>query len=163
MPKNILKVILTKYKKRVYKHSDFLLLRCLKLRIMVKIKELSSSKLACVITYGALKRTVAENEILGVHGIHEIPDVGEFNHWNMKKVVPCVVKNGKYVDIRTGEQVSVKGNSQVWPLLTGTVLCYPDGKRLLLSRRFNRERSIMVLDITDTERPTSTTSLTVKN
>ena len=130
---------------------------------MAKVRELPSSKLACVITYGALKRTVAENEILGVRGMHEIPDVGDFAHWNLKKVIPCKVENGQYLDIRTGEQVSVKGNSQVWPLLTGTVLCYPDGKQLLLSRRFNQERGIMVLDITDTERPTSATSLTVKN
>lgn len=130
---------------------------------MVKVKELSSNKLACVVTYGALKKTVAENEILGVLGIHEIPDVGDFAHWNLKKVIPCKVENGQYLDIRTGEQIPVHGNSQVWPLLTGTVLCYPDGKQLLLSRRFNKEGSIMVLDITGTERPTSATSLTVKN
>lgn len=129
---------------------------------MIK-RELPSSKLACVITYGTLKRTVAENEILFVRGMHEIPDVGDFAHWNLKKVIPCKVENGQYLDIRTGELVSVKGNSQVWPLLTGTVLCYPDGKQLLLSRRFNKEGSIMVLDITDTEHPVSTTSLTVKN
>lgn len=162
MQKNILKIILTKCEKMVYKHSDFLLLT-LTNTIMAKVRELTSNKLACVITYGALKRTVAENEILGVHGMHEIPDVGEFNHWNMKRVVPCVVEDGRYVDIRTGELVSVKGNSQVWPLLTGTVLCYPDGKQLLLSRRFNKEGSIMVLDITGTEHPVSTNSLTVKN
>lgn len=162
MQKNILKIILTKCEKMVYKHSDFLLLT-LTNTIMAKVRELTSNKLACVVTYGALKRTVAENEILGVHGMHEIPDVGEFNHWNMKKVVPCVVENGKYIDIRTGELVSVQGNSQVWPLLTGTVLCYPDGKQLLLSRRFNKEGSIMVLDITGTEHPVSTNSLTVKN
>ena len=146
----------------VYKHSDFLLLT-LTNTIMAKVRELPSSKLACVITYGTLKRTVAENEILFVRGMHEIPYVGEFNHWNMKKVVPCVVENGKYVDSRTGEQFSIQGNSQVWPLLTGTVLCYPDGKQLLLSRRFNKEGSIVVLDITGTEHPVSTTSLTVKN
>lgn len=130
---------------------------------MAKVRELTSSKLACVITYGALKRTVLENEIIGVRGMHEIPDVGDFAHWNLKKVIPCKVENGQYLDIRTGEQVSVQGNSQVWPLLTGTVLCYPDGKQLLLSRRFNKEGSIMVLDITGTEHPVSTTSLTVKN
>ena len=131
---------------------------------MVKIKELSSSKLACVVTYGALKRTVAEKEIIGVHGMHEIPDVGEFNHWNMKKVQPVEVsEDGNLKDIRTGKLISPEKNTQLWPLFTGTVLEYADGKKLLLSPRFNKERSILVLDITGEKHPANTTTLTVKN
>ena len=131
---------------------------------MQTVKELPNVKMACVVTYGALKRTVAENEILGVLGLHEIPDVGEFGHWNMKKVQPVEVsEDGNLKDIRTGKLISPEKNTQLWPLFTGTVLEYDDGKKLLLSRRFNKERSILVLDITGEKQPANTTTLTVRN
>ena len=131
---------------------------------MQTVKELPSVKLACVVTYGALMRTAAENEILGVLGLHEIPDVGEFGHWNIKKVHAVYKQGDKFLDIRTGKQVELGKNVLVWPIFTGTVLNYPDGKQLLLSRKFNKEQSILLLDVTGEKVPVATTtSLTVRN
>jgi hypothetical protein len=130
---------------------------------MVQVRELPNVKMACIITYGAMRRNFADEEIFGVYDMHDIPYVGEFNHWNIRKVTP-VYKNGeKFYDIRTGKPVLPKKNTKIWPLFTGTVLKYPNGQKMLLSRRFNAERSIVVLDITGEERPANTTTLTVRN
>ena len=126
------------------------------------VEVLSSKKLATVVTYGAVKNNLEEEVLFGVLDIRSIPDVGDFGHWNIKQVQPCMVgEDGKYRDIRTGKMVKLQKNNLVWPLFTGNVLVYPDGKSYLLSRRFH-DNAVLQIDITGQERPANTRVLTVK-
>lgn len=123
-------------------------------------KIMASNKLACVVVYGAVKSNWTEK--LGLD-FRAMPQVGDFKHWNVKKAIPCVVVNNEYLDLRTGEPVAKPANSTVWPLLIGTVITYPDGKRILLSRSCDRH-DLLLIDVTDQPvLPPTVTSLAVKN
>jgi len=125
----------------------------------MKKRILASNQLACVVTYGAIKSS--RGELWGVD-FHSTPQVGEFGHWNLRKVIPCQVVNGQYVDLRTGETVATPGNSAVWPLLHGTVITYPDGQKLLLSHRYF-DGATLLTDVTDKPVSPMSTSLIAKN
>lgn len=112
---------------------------------------LASNQLACVITYSG-----------GYVDFDTIPQVGNYNHWNVKKVIPCQVVEGRYVDLRTDKPVEPAANSTVWPLLVGTVITYPDGQKLLLSRSCDRH-DLLLVDMTDQPLPPTVTSLVAKN
>lgn len=111
-------------------------------------KKALSDVLACVVIYGN-----------GFVDFNTIPQVGDFGHWNIKKVIPCQVLNdGAYVDLRTDKEVVPPDNSAIWPLLRGTVITYPDSSKFLLSREISSGNNLMI-DITDQPTPTTTTSL----
>lgn len=125
----------------------------------MKKNVLASNKLACVVTYGAMKSKWTDR--MGVD-FHTTPSVGEYEHWNVKKVIPCQVVRGKYIDLRTGDIVATPENSAVWPLLHGTVITYPDGKKLLLSRSYGQGKTLLI-DVTGEKTSPMTTNLIVKN
>lgn len=120
----------------------------------------ASNKLACVVVYGAVKSRWIKK--LGLD-FRAMPQVGDFNHWNVKKVVPCVVVNGECLDLRTGEPVTTPSNSTIWPLLHGTVITYPDGTKILLSRSCDCKQTLLI-DVTDQPvLPITVTSMVAKN
>lgn len=79
-----------------------------------------------------------------VVSFNSIPNVGEYLHGNIKKIVPCEVRNGKYFDLRYGKQVKKEGNVQEWPLLRGCVLRYADKRQFLISRLIAEQENILI-------------------
>lgn len=77
------------------------------------------------------------------------PSVGEYDNRFVLKTVPCEKKNGKYLELRSGNPVEKDSNTLEWTLMTGNVLQYPDGKRILLSRIFGGK--LLALDIARNE------------
>lgn len=69
---------------------------------------------------------------------------------------PCIQQaDGSLKDLRTGEDVSLPQNADLWDVSSGTVFEYPDGQRLLVSRLFDADRTMIVLDKDFTFRQTS--------
>ena len=64
------------------------------------------------------------------------PHIGAYKNPYILRTVPCEEKNGKFFDLRTGEQVQKTENTLVWSNLSGSFFRYPDGYELLLSRRY---------------------------
>ena len=93
-----------------------------------------------------------------------IPNVGDYGHWNIRSMTPCVKKNGKYVDIRTNAVVPDPTNKQEWPLLVGAVIQYSDGKKFLLSRSISGDRPLLLMKIDDAEfNPASMYTVKLRN
>lgn len=69
--------------------------------------------------------------------LNSFPNVGEYNHRNILRVIPCAMKGEKFFDLRTGEEVVLKGNYQIWPVLSGTVFMYPDSECYLVTRYYS--------------------------
>ena len=69
--------------------------------------------------------------------LNSFPNVGEYDHQNILRIVPAQKINDRYFDLRTGEVVNLVGNYQVWPVVTGVVFQYPDGEQFLVTRYFN--------------------------
>ena len=65
------------------------------------------------------------------------PHVLDYANENIVHIQPCKKIGGEFFDLRSGEPVQKKENHLVWPSLTGTVFAYPDGKNILLSRRYS--------------------------
>ena len=81
------------------------------------------------------------------------PHVLDYENQYIQKIVPCAYMDGQYFDLRTGEQVEKDESCMLeWNVLTGNVFQYPDGEMLLISRRFDNNR-LLVLRTTEV-RPT---------
>ena len=72
------------------------------------------------------------------------PHILDYENENIVHIFPCFKKGDKYTDLRTGEQIQKTDNMEEWDVLTGTVFQYPDGEKLLVSRRF-ADRKILIL------------------
>lgn len=100
-----------------------------------------------------LKKVLNSNQVVNVvffghiSGFNSIPQVLDYGHHNIKEIIPCTVKDGKYFNLRTGEPVQKKGNVTEWPVLTGAVLKYEgENTMFLLSRRYDN-RKLMLIEI----------------
>lgn len=89
---------------------------------MEKIKELNGELVMLVMVPSFLS-------------VLEYPHVGEYGNRFVLKTTACEKKNGKYLELRSGKPVEKDSNTLEWKLMTGNVIQYPDGKRILLSRR----------------------------
>lgn len=73
------------------------------------------------------------------------PKIGEYDNQFILKTTPCEKRNGKYYDIRSNTEVKKKDNMLEWPNLSGTFFRYPDGYELLLSKKFE-DGKLLVLE-----------------
>ncbi|MBR1904626.1 MAG: hypothetical protein IJ824_05590 [Alphaproteobacteria bacterium] len=64
------------------------------------------------------------------------PHVLDYANENIVHIQPCKKVSDQFFDVRSGEPVQKKANHLIWPSQTGTVFAYPDGKNILLSRRY---------------------------
>lgn len=108
------------------------------------------------------QQVLASNEVVNlvffghISGFNSIPQVLDYGHRNIKEIVPCMVKDGKYFNLRTGQIVKKEGNVQEWPILTGAVLHYEgENTMFLLSRRIDN-RKLMLIEIMPSEFHTQT-------
>ncbi len=102
---------------------------------MVK-KVLSSDKVVNLVFFGHIS------------GFNSIPQVLDYGHRNIKEIVPCVVANGKYRDLRTGKVVEKTGNVAEWPILVGAALQYEgENTFFLLSRQISGDRALMLIEL----------------
>lgn len=76
------------------------------------------------------------------------PDYLNYDDPHINGIRPCIQQaDGSLKDLRTGEDVSFpKDTSNLWSVYSGTVFEYPDGQRLLVSRLFDANRTMVVLD-----------------
>lgn len=76
------------------------------------------------------------------------PDYLNYDDPRINGIRPCIQQaDGSLKDLRTGEDVSFsKDTSDLWSVYSGTVFEYPDGQRLLVSRLFDADRTMIVLD-----------------
>lgn len=65
------------------------------------------------------------------------PNVNEFNSKQIKEVIPCTKRGEKFFSWETGEEVKLNDNSQIWPLLVGTMFRLKNGENVLLNRKCN--------------------------
>lgn len=114
------------------------------------MKVLLGGEVACAVRYGSL----------AVVGVRCIPDVSEYEHWNIEQVVPVQIQDGKYFDLRNGKEMKLQKNCQIWPLLKGTVLHYPDGQDMLLTKMCSRAMGL--IDVTNQPLPQTVTHRTVR-
>ena len=71
----------------------------------------------------------------------------DYNNYDSKlitEVRPAILEDGKYTDLRTGEELQLKRGMQVWELSVGNVLEYPDGKMFLISRLVDKDRTRVI-------------------
>ena len=97
-----------------------------------------------------------------VVSFNSIPNIGEFSHRNIKRIVPCEVRKGKYFDLRYGKQVEKEGNVQEWPLFKGSVLRYADKRQFLISRLIAEQENILIEIPADGFHPESMVRLPVE-
>ena len=97
-----------------------------------------------------------------VVSFNSIPNVGEFSHRNIKRIVPCEVIKGKYYDLRSHKEVKKEGNVQEWPLLKGSVLRYADKRQFLISRLIAEQENILIEIPADGFHPESMVRLPVE-
>ena len=83
-----------------------------------------------------IERFVVLVEIPDNLGISKYPKVLDYDNEYIVGITPAREVGGEFFDLRSGASVEKKDNHLVWPSLTGTVFAYPDGKHVLLSRRF---------------------------
>lgn len=76
------------------------------------------------------------------------PDYLNYDDPRINGIRPCIQQaDGSLKDLCTGEDVSFSENtSELWSVSSGTVFEYPDGQRLLVSRLFDADRTMIVLD-----------------
>ncbi len=91
------------------------------------------------------------------------PGLLEYNSHMVKAIKPCEIHDGRYYDIRTGEERIVGPNDEVWPVLTGETFLYPDGEHILVTRFYDKERSLGIMRLKGNDyRPTSMGLVKVK-
>ena len=97
------------------------------------------------------QQVLASNQVVNlvffghISGFNSIPQVLDYEHKNIKEIIPCYVKNGQYFNLRTGQPVQKSGNVQEWPILTGAVLKYEgENNMFLLSRRIDNRKLLLV-------------------
>ena len=83
-----------------------------------------------------IERFVVLVEIPDNLGISKYPKVLDYGNEYIVGITPAKEVGGEFFDLRSGAAVEKKDNHLVWPSLTGTVFSYPDGKNILLSRRY---------------------------
>lgn len=71
------------------------------------------------------------------------PRLGEYSSRYIVKTTPCENINGKYFDLRTGEEVRKAANMLEWPVLSGVVFSYPKDN-LLISRRYKDGKLLLL-------------------
>lgn len=74
------------------------------------------------------------------------PRIGEYENPYVLRTRPCEKKQGKFFDLRTGEEIKKTTDMVEWNNLTGSLFRYPDGYELTLSRRY-RDNKILVLEV----------------
>lgn len=76
------------------------------------------------------------------------PHYLDYNDPRINGVRPCIQHaDGTLTDLRTGENVQFSKNiGDLWNVSSGTVFEYPDGQQLLVSRLFDADRTMIVLD-----------------
>ena len=90
------------------------------------------------------KEAKVVNLVSSVKAWGERVDLGNYDSKLITEVRPCIHENGKYTDLRTGEEVTLGPSTQVWDVFVGTVFEYPDGKMFLLSRLLDKERTRVI-------------------
>lgn len=83
------------------------------------------------------------------------PQHGDYDNPYILRTRPCAKKDGKFYDLRTGEQVIKTDEMLEWNNLTGSLFRYPDGYELLLSRQYTKEKAILVLEPENDYNPNS--------
>lgn len=75
------------------------------------------------------------------------PHYLDYNDPRINGVHPCIQQaDGSLKDLRTGEDVHLLENADLWNVSSGTVFEYPNGQRLLVSRLFDADRTMIVLE-----------------
>ena len=90
------------------------------------------------------------------------PGLLEYASNMVKAIKPCEVRDGKYYDLRTGEEQTVGLNDEVWPVFTGETFLYPDGEHILVTRFYDKNRSLGLMRLKGDYRPTSMGLIKVK-
>ncbi len=114
-------------------------------------KKLLGGEVACAVRYG---------ELSSIAGFGCIPNVGEYEHWNVRQVVPVQIQDGKCFDLRDEKEMKLQKNCQIWPLVKGTVLHYPDGQDMLLTKMCSGAMGL--IDVTNQPLPQTVTHRTVR-
>lgn len=92
------------------------------------------------------------------------PQYNQYAHEDITRITPCIKQdNGKLIDLRTGEEFKPKQkNVSEWSVHPGTLLKYPDGTKLLLTRKMTPDREVIVLPVEDDDyRPSSVVTVKV--
>lgn len=64
-----------------------------------------------------------------------MPHTFDYGHSNVQKVAPCVKRDdGKFQDLRTGDVYERAPDTLLWPVFSGSVFQYSDGKMFLYTR-----------------------------
>ena len=69
------------------------------------------------------------------------PHYCDYGNPAITKTTPCRVHNGRYFDLKTGQEVIPSKNACMWKVLPGTVFRYKDGEMILITR-FIEDRSL---------------------
>ncbi len=85
-----------------------------------------------------------------------VPHVNEFKSEKIKEVIPCTRRGKKFFSWETGEEVKLNDNSQIWPILVGTMFRLKDGREVLLNRKISGEVFF------DTETPFNPASMVLR-
>ena len=78
------------------------------------------------------------------------PQIGDYDNPFILQTIPCEKKQDKYFNLRDGKEIIKKQGMLEWLNLTGTVFSYPDGKKILLSRRY-ADKQLLLFDIANHE------------
>lgn len=73
------------------------------------------------------------------------PQIGDYHNQYILQTTPCEKRNGKYYNLRDGKEFKKMGNMLEWTNLSGTFFRYPDGYELLLSKKFE-DGKLLVLE-----------------
>lgn len=73
------------------------------------------------------------------------PQIGDYDSPYVLKTLPCEKKDGKYFNLRTGQEVKKADSMLEWTNLSGSYFRYPDGYELLLSKRF-KDNKLLVFE-----------------
>ena len=74
------------------------------------------------------------------------PKIGDYENPFILSTTPCEEKNGKYFDLLTEKEITKDENTLVWINLSGTVFQYPNGQRILITRRY-RDNQLIAKEI----------------
>ncbi len=79
------------------------------------------------------------------------PQIGEYTSPWILKLQPCIKKDGKYVDLRSGCEVKKAKATLEWLNLSGTVFRYTDGHNVLISKMLDGSNALIAKEIVEND------------